>query len=184
MANVIYNIEEVKVFDYMQGGTVTDWTPEAEDTESKGFDKRLAAATSLGMTQGGGTLNQEVTEIEVRSDQCADPLTILTKEAKKTLTLNLLEATPETLKYAFAGEANGDMMSFKRLPEGMVKSVYIRTKSVDGTYFEFRILKAKMKGNSSINFGADEVTKFPVEMTILSPDDENSEPIRFYKKTA
>jgi hypothetical protein len=198
MANILYNIETLKVFDYVQPGATTtasnfnsDWTLSASDAEKQGFDSRLALTTgnyvpvSLGYTQGGGTLNQEISELEIRADQTSDPVTILIQNTTKTLSLNLLEATPENLAMAFAGKvASGDetTMEFERLPAGLTKSVYIKTKSVDGTYYEIKILKAKIKGNSSISFSGDDATVIPVEMVILAPDASGASPVKIVKK--
>jgi hypothetical protein len=198
--NVLYNIAQIKVFDYTQPGAIsttvdfdTDFTASAGDDEKQGFDTRLATSTGdyasvdLGYTQGGGTLSQEVTELEVRADQASDPVTTLIKDSTKTLNFTLLNVTPANLALAFAGEvdvSDPNTMNFSRLPSGVVKSVYIKTKTVDGKYFEVKIPKAKIKGNSSVSFSADNATNLPVEMTILTPDTTGVEPIKIVTKTA
>lgn len=159
-ANLIFSIASVKV------GT--------KETGTYGTD--------LGVTKGGGTLTQDITSVEIRSDQKSDPEAIIATQAPKTITLNLLDATPENLALAFGGTVSTNTVTIPALVEGIEKALKITTRTVNGVYYEIEIPRALVKGNSTITFNTDDASTIPLDISVLKPTSGN--PVIITKKTA
>ncbi|MGB4435051.1 MAG: hypothetical protein WBI45_06335 [Defluviitoga tunisiensis] len=160
-ANLIFSIASVKV------GT--------KETETYGTD--------LGVTKGGGTLTQDITSVEIRSDQKSDPEAIIATQAPKTLTLNLLDASPENLALAFGGTATGSVVTIPALVEGIEKGIKITTRTVNKVYYEIEIPRALIKGNSTITFGSDDASTIPLDVAVLKPASDTYKPVTIKKIT-
>jgi len=162
MADIIFNIQKVEVSD--DGATWVD----------------------LGATKGGGRFSQSVDNVEIRDDHHGDPVAILPRSANRTLNITLLDAKPENLALAFAGEVVNDASgnpigaSIPSLPTGVEKQVKITTQPVNGVQYEITIKRGRITGNSEISFTADDASGIPLEVKILSPTD-GSNPVEIKK---
>ena len=153
MANLIFSIESVKLDEV--GKSNPTW------------------AIDLGVTKGGGSFTQDVTSLEIMSDQASDPEAIIATQATKTITLNLLDATPSNLALAFGGSAAGSVVTIPSLVTGVEKQVKITTRKVNNIQYEIKIPRALIKGNSTITFSNDDASSIPIEITVLTPASGN-----------
>ena len=159
---LIFNIDKVEVMDYDALKGVT------ELKESTAW----TAAVNLGKTQGGGSVKQEIEEMEIESDQSADPEYIAVTKAKKGVNVNLLEATPSNMALAFGGTVDGtdtNLMRIPNLPQGVEKAMRITTQQINGTSYWVIIPRIKVKGNAEISFDKTNPTVLPLEGTVLTP---------------
>ena len=155
MANLMFNIAKIEVSD--DGTTWQD----------------------LGATQGGGRITQDVQEVEIQSDQNADPEAIISIRAPKTISVNLLDASPENLALAFGGTVSGNVVSIPNIVSGVEKQVKITTQPVNGVSFEILVARGKITGRSEINLNADNAAVIPLEIKVLSP--ESGDPVTITK---
>lgn len=158
MANLIFSIESVKLDEV--GKLNPNWE------------------IDLGVTKGGGSFTQDVTSLEIMSDQASDPEAIIATQATKTITLNLLDATPSNLALAFGGsvdttDANEEKVTIPSLVTGVEKQVKIKTRKVNNIQYEIKIPRALIKGNSTITFSNDDASSIPIEITVLTPASGN-----------
>ncbi len=156
MANLIFSIESVKLDEVGQSNPT--W------------------ATDLGVTKGGGSFTQDVTSLEIMSDQASDPEAIIATQATKTITLNLLDATPSNLALAFGGSVDTtdtNKVTIPSLVTGVEKQVKITTRKVNNIQYEIKIPRALIKGNSTITFSNDDASSIPIEITVLTPASGN-----------
>ncbi len=165
MAGLIFSIEKVLIDDVNTTGT--GWTD----------------AVDLGVTKGGGSFTQDVTSLEIMSDQASDPEAIVATQATKTITLNLLDATPSNLALAFGGAVDAvdtNKVTIPSLVTGTEKAVKITTRKVNNVQYEIEIPRALIKGNSTITFSNDDASSIPIEITVLTPT--SGSPVTITKK--
>lgn len=155
MADLMFNIEKIEVSD--DGTTWTD----------------------LGATKGGGRITQDVQEVEIQSDQNADPEAIVAIRAPKTISVKLLNASPENLALAFGGTVAGNIVSIPNVLTGVEKQVRITTQPVNGVSFEILVARGKITGRSEINLNADNATVIPLEIKVLTP--QTGDPVTITK---
>lgn len=138
--------------------------------------------TDLGVTRGGARLTQDIEEIEIQSDQNADPEAVIVVRAPKTITINLLDAKPENLALAFGGTVSENVVTIPKVVEGVEKQVRIMTKPINGVKFQITIPRAKITGRSEINLARDEAAVVPLEIKVLAP--ETGDPVTITKVTS
>jgi hypothetical protein len=159
---LMFNIAKAEILDYSDSDGV------AELAENSAW----SSAVDLGKTRGGGNLRQEIEEMEIDSDQSADPEYIAVKKANKTVSLNLLEASPANLALAFGGvvdDEDTDLMKIPNLPQGLERAMRITTQEINGTKYQIIIPRIKIKGNAEVAFDKENPTVLPLEGTVLAP---------------
>lgn len=138
--------------------------------------------TDLGATKGGVELTQDPDELEITSDQNSDPEAVIVKSARKTLTINLLNATPENLALAFGGTVSSDTVNIPALVTGIEKQIRITTKAVGGYKFVITIARGKISGRSSIRLTNEDAVTIPLEVKILTP--QSGSPVTITRQSA
>ncbi len=159
---LMFNIAKAEILDY----------DSASGVDELAVDTAWSTAVDLGKTRGGGNLRQEIEEMEIDSDQSADPEYIAVKKANKTISLNLLEASPANLALAFGGEIDSvdtSLMKIPNLPQGLEKAMRITTQEINGTKYQIIIPRMKIKGNAEVAFDKENPTVLPLEGTVLAP---------------
>lgn len=93
-----------------------------EGLEAGGWATAIANALPLGATRGGNVFNpnRELRDMEI--DGALGPVRELQRRgsSRPTLSLNLLEVTPENVKMSLAGAIVTDIGSFKRVTGGEI----------------------------------------------------------------
>jgi hypothetical protein len=125
--------------------------------------------TDLGVTKGGARLTQDPENLEITSDQNADPEAVIPIRAVKTISLNLLDAKPENIALAFGGTVNGSAVEIPAVLSGVEKQVRITTKPINGVNFTIEVPRASITGRSEINLTNDDAAVLPLEIRVLTP---------------
>jgi hypothetical protein len=110
-----------------------------EELENGGWTTAIADALPLGATRGGNVFNpaRELRDMEI--DGALGPVREMQRRgsSRPTLTLNLLEITPENVKMSLAGAIVDDIGEFKRITGGEVTDAsYWRNIAIAATLTE------------------------------------------------
>jgi hypothetical protein len=149
-------------------------TPKAQQTAGNEW-------TDLGDTKGGANFSQSVDKIEITDDQNTDPIAIIPTAAPKTATINVINASPENLALAFAGDVIGDDVTIPSLIEGVERALIIQTREINGTHYEIYIPRAYITGESEISLSPDDATTLTLNIQVLKPS--SGDPVTITKVT-
>jgi len=125
--------------------------------------------TDLGATKGGVEFTQDIEEREIMSDQSTDPVAVITTRAPKTLTINLLDATPNNLALAFGGTVSSNTVTIPAIVTGVEKQIKITTQQINNEKYVITIKRAKITGKSSIRLNSDDAATVPLDVKVLAP---------------
>lgn len=138
--------------------------------------------TDLGITKGGVEFTQDIEEREIMSDQSTDPVAVITVRAPKSLTINLLDATPSNLALAFGGTVSNNIVTIPALVTGVEKQIRITTQPINNEKYVITIKKAKITGKSTIRLNSDDATVIPLDVKVLAPT--SGAPVTIEKQTS
>lgn len=157
---IVFSLDNVKLFD----------TSSISDT-----DGSLVATTNvvdLGRTIGGATFTQTEENVEIMSDQSADPEAVISIRAPKEIVINLRSCDAENLALAFGGTAvNSTTVLFPAdIPDNIEKAITLTTRAGNGlTQLQFNIARARIAPSSTLEFNTSDGSSLELTCQVLAP---------------
>lgn len=157
--NIVFSIESVKFYD---------------TTRIVATDGTLATMTGtvdLGRTIGGASFAQTEENVEIMSDQSADPEAIVTIRAPKEITINLRSCDPDNLALAFGGTVAGSSVIFPAdIPETIERAMSLTTRSGSGlTQLQVNVARSRIAPSSTLEFNTSDGSSLELTCTVLAP---------------
>lgn len=127
-------------------------------------------STDLGKTKGGAIFRQNAAaEVEIDNDQDVEPEAIITTKLRREMEINLADCKVENLAMVFNGSVVGSEVSLPTsVSEGVVKAVKLKTKELNGSYYEILLPKARIRPEGEISINNDGNAVLTVSVTGLA----------------
>jgi hypothetical protein len=158
---IVFSLENITLYD---------------TTSINATDASLATSLNpidLGKTIGGATFTQTEENVEIMSDQSADPEAIVSIRAPKEITITLRSCDADNLALAFGGTAvdSSTVLFPSGLPANVEKAMSLTTRASSGlTQLKFNIARARIAPSSTLEFNTSDGSSLELTCQVLAPE--------------